>query len=95
MNSGDDGTRTRGLCRDRKSRIKRLFGAFLRAAPLGQPRQESSSSIEEPLQRQRRIRTESPEALKAIQDFLRFQIEDCRTGDPTDVGLVARVFERS
>lgn len=32
-----------------------------------------------------RIRTENAEALKAVHDFLRFQIEDHRTGDPTEV----------
>jgi hypothetical protein len=32
-----------------------------------------------------RIKTENPEALKAIHDFLRFQIEDHRTGDATDL----------
>jgi hypothetical protein len=32
-----------------------------------------------------RIRATNPEALKAIHDFLRFQIEDHHTGDPTAV----------
>ena len=32
-----------------------------------------------------RINTTSPEALKAIHDFLRFQIEDHHTGDTTDI----------
>ena len=32
------------------------------------------------------IKTTNPEALKAIHDFLRFQIEDHQTGDTTDVG---------
>jgi hypothetical protein len=31
------------------------------------------------------ISTANPEALKAIHEFLRFQIEDHRTGDPSDV----------
>jgi hypothetical protein len=31
------------------------------------------------------ITTKDPEALSAIHDFLRFQIEDHRTGDPTTV----------
>jgi hypothetical protein len=31
------------------------------------------------------IRTENEEALAAVHDFLRFQIEDHRTGDPTEV----------
>ncbi len=33
-----------------------------------------------------RISTSSPEALRAIQDFLRFQIKEHKTGDPLDVG---------
>ena len=33
-----------------------------------------------------RIRATSAEALKAIHDFLRFQIEDHHTGDTTDIG---------
>jgi hypothetical protein len=33
-----------------------------------------------------RIKTTNVNALKAIQDFLRFQIEDHHTGDRTDVG---------
>jgi hypothetical protein len=33
-----------------------------------------------------RIVTENPEALSAVHEFLRFQIEDHRTGDPIDVG---------
>jgi hypothetical protein len=32
-----------------------------------------------------RISTTNPEALKAIHDFLRFQINDHQTGDPTEV----------
>jgi len=32
-----------------------------------------------------RINTTSPQALKAIHDFLRFQIEDHHTGDTTDI----------
>jgi hypothetical protein len=32
-----------------------------------------------------RIRTSNPEALKAVHEFLRFQIEDHRTGDPITV----------
>ena len=32
-----------------------------------------------------RIKTKNPDALKAIHDFLRFQIEDHHTGDATDV----------
>ena len=33
-----------------------------------------------------RISTSSPEALQAIHDFLRFQIKEHKTGDPTEVG---------
>ena len=32
-----------------------------------------------------RIKTTNPDALKAIHDFLRFQIEDHHTGDTTDI----------
>jgi len=32
-----------------------------------------------------RITTSEPQALKAVHDFLRFQIADHRTGDPTEV----------
>lgn len=32
-----------------------------------------------------RITTKDPEALSAVHDFLRFQIEDHRTGDPTRI----------
>jgi hypothetical protein len=34
-----------------------------------------------------RIKTTNPEALKAIHDFLRFQIADHRTGDTTDIDI--------
>lgn len=34
-----------------------------------------------------RIRAKDPDALKAIHDFLRFQIKDHRTGDPTEVAV--------
>jgi hypothetical protein len=33
-----------------------------------------------------RIKTRSPDALKGIHDFLRFQIEDHHTGDTTEIG---------
>lgn len=33
-----------------------------------------------------RIKTTNPDALKAIHQFLRFQIEDHRTGDSADIG---------
>lgn len=33
-----------------------------------------------------RIKTANPDALKAIHDFLRFQIVDHHTGDTTDIG---------
>jgi hypothetical protein len=32
-----------------------------------------------------RITTHDPDALQAVHEFLRFQIQDHRTGDPTDV----------
>jgi hypothetical protein len=32
-----------------------------------------------------RIKTTNPDALKAVHDFLRFQIEDHHTGDATDI----------
>ena len=32
-----------------------------------------------------RITTKDPDVLRAVHDFLKFQIEDHRTGDPTDV----------
>ncbi len=33
-----------------------------------------------------RINTTNPEALKAVHSFLRFQIAEHRTGDPTEIG---------
>lgn len=46
----------------------------------------------EPIDRGGRIRitTKSPEALKAIHEFLRFQISDHQTGDPATVTPVAK-----
>jgi hypothetical protein len=35
-----------------------------------------------------RIATTNPDALDAVHDFLRFQIEDHRTGDPLEVAIV-------
>jgi len=35
-----------------------------------------------------RIKTSNLEAIKGIHDFLRFQIEDHHTGDPTNVGTL-------
>jgi hypothetical protein len=35
-----------------------------------------------------RIKTTNPDALKAIHDFLRFQITDHHTGDATDIGAL-------
>jgi hypothetical protein len=35
-----------------------------------------------------RIKTTNPDALKAIHDFLRFQIKDHQTGDTTDIGTM-------
>jgi hypothetical protein len=50
-------------------------------------RAEISYSFEElPAGGRVRIKTTNPDALKAIHDFLRFQIEDHHTGDPTDIG---------
>jgi TusA-related sulfurtransferase len=34
-----------------------------------------------------RIKTTNPDALKAIHDFLRFQIEDHHTGDTTEIPI--------
>jgi len=50
-------------------------------------RAEISYSFEELLAGARvRIKASSPDALKAIHEFLRFQIADHRTGDTTDIG---------
>jgi hypothetical protein len=50
-------------------------------------RAEISYSFEElPAGGRVRIKTTNPDALKAIHDFLRFQIEDHHTGDTTDIG---------
>jgi hypothetical protein len=60
-------------------------------APPGVPvmrerRAEISYTVEElPAGGRLRIKTVSPKALKAIHDFLRFQIEDHHTGDSTHV----------
>ena len=49
-------------------------------------RTEISYTVEEqPAGATVRIRTTNPEALKAVHDFLRFQIEDHHTGDTTTV----------
>jgi hypothetical protein len=49
-------------------------------------RAEISYSFEElPVGGRVRIKTANPEALKAIHEFLRFQIVDHHTGDPTDI----------
>jgi len=49
-------------------------------------RAEISYSFEElPAGGRVRIKTTNPDALKAIHDFLRFQIEDHHTGDTTEV----------
>jgi hypothetical protein len=49
-------------------------------------RAQISYSFEElPVGGRVRIKTTDPDALKAIHDFLRFQIEDHHTGDPTDI----------
>jgi hypothetical protein len=50
-------------------------------------RAEISYSFEElPAGGKVRIKATNPDALKAIHDFLRFQIEDHHTGDTTDIG---------
>lgn len=50
-------------------------------------RNEISYSFEElPAGGRVRIRTRNPDALKAIHEFLRFQIADHHTGDTTDIG---------
>ena len=50
-------------------------------------RAEISYGLEElPAGGRVRIKTTNPDALKAIHDFLRFQIEDHHTGDTTDIG---------
>jgi hypothetical protein len=36
-----------------------------------------------------RIKTKNPDALKAIHEFLRFQIDDHRTGDATDISSLS------
>ncbi len=38
-----------------------------------------------------RIKTRNPDALKAIHEFLRFQIADHHTGDATDIGSLSAV----
>jgi hypothetical protein len=49
-------------------------------------RAEISYTFEElPAGRTVRIKTTNPDALKAIHDFLRFQIEDHHTGDTTEI----------
>jgi len=57
------------------------------AAPVvKEKRAEISYSFEElPAGGRVRIRTRNPDALKAIHDFLPFQIEDHPTGDTTEV----------
>jgi hypothetical protein len=50
-------------------------------------RAEISYSFEElPAGGRVRIKTANPDALKAIHEFLRFQIADHHTGDTTDIG---------
>jgi len=50
-------------------------------------REQISYSFEEmPAGGRVRIKTQSEETLKAVHDFLRFQIKDHQTGDSTDVG---------
>lgn len=52
--------------------------------------QISYSLVELPVGASVRIKTENPDALKAIHKFLHFQIEDHKTGDSTDISVVAR-----
>jgi len=53
-------------------------------------RAEISYSFEElPAGGRVRIKTKQPDALKAIHEFLRFQIDDHRTGDTTDIGSLS------
>lgn len=48
---------------------------------------EISYSFEEfPAGGRVRIKTRNPDALKAIHEFLRFQVEDHHTGDTTEIG---------
>jgi len=64
---------------------------FIHGLPPGVPMMkeehaEISYSFEElPAGGRVRIKTANPDALKAIHEFLRFQIEDHHTGDPTDI----------
>jgi hypothetical protein len=52
-------------------------------------RAEISYSFEElPSGGRMRIKTTNPEALRAVHDFLRFQIEDHHTGDTTEVATM-------
>ncbi|GEM_PF-5758101 len=53
-------------------------------------RAEISYSFEElPAGGRVRIKTKQPDALKAIHEFLRFQIDDHHTGDTTDIGSLS------
>lgn len=61
-------------------------------AVMKEKRAEISYSFEESVAGGRvRIKTTNPEALKAVHDFLRFQIEDHHTGDTTDIGALEPV----
>jgi hypothetical protein len=42
-----------------------------------------------------RISTQNPTALKAIHDFLRFQIKEHKTGDSLDIGLASKVIDQA
>lgn len=58
-------------------------------------RSEISYSFEEMAAGGRvRIKTANPDALKAIHQFLRFQIEDHHTGDSTEIGASRSFWQR-
>lgn len=58
-------------------------------AVMKQRRRDISYTYEEiPAGAKVQIKTSKREALKAVHEFLRFQIEDHHSGDPTDIGSV-------
>ena len=98
-NSSQD-TETRDQIRMHLGHIAKMFGAGNFKAPMlihdqippGVPAMQKLKSeigykFEETEQGARiRISTNSPEALQAIYDFLRFQIKEHKTGDALEVG---------
>ena len=98
-NSSQD-TETRDQIRMHLGHIAKMFGAGNFKAPMlihdqippGVPTMQKLKSeirykFEETEQGARiRISTNSPEALQAVYDFLRFQIKEHKTGDPLQVG---------